>query len=120
MTVTKNKDNTRYYSEKQEKEVCKILNAYTTPNSGGGKFIKGDCINKKASLLCECKTCMAPKSSFSIKKEWLETLQKELFTNRLSNKCLAFSFGPEEPNYFIIDTKLMKYLVECLEKEEEF
>lgn len=114
---TKNKESTRYYSNQQETQICKILNATKQANSGAGKFAAGDCYNKNASLLIECKTCMTEKDSLSIKKEWIEKLEEERKIKRLSNKLLAFSFGPESKNYFIIDEKLASFLVEKLEEE---
>ena len=109
-----NKDSTRYYSDLQEKSVCKLLGAKQTPNSGAGRWRKGDCHQEEASLLIECKTCMAEKNSFSIKKDWIEKNKEEAFNNRLSNTCIAFNFGPEQKNYFIIDEKLMSFLVDRL------
>lgn len=117
--MTKNKESTRYYSKNQENEVAAIIGGFTTSNSGANKFNKGDIINKGASLLCECKTCVTEKDSFSIKKEWLEKNKLEAFENRLDNCCLAFNFGPETHNYFIINEKLMKYLVDTLENDNE-
>lgn len=110
---------TRYYSDIQEKSVCKLLNAYQQSNSGAGLFRKGDCVQKEALLLIECKTCMTDKESISIKKEWITKNKEERFTQRLSNSCVAFNFGPNQPNYFIIDEKLMKFLVEKLIEEEK-
>lgn len=113
----KNKTSTRAYSDAQEKSVCKALNAIQQSNSGAGLFSKGDCVNKEASLLIECKTVMKEKESISIKKEWLTKNKEEAFSQRLSNNCLAFNFGPNEDNYYIISEKLMKYLVSKLEEE---
>ena len=67
--MNRNKESTRYYSDLQEKAVCKALGATKQPNSGAGLFRKGDCVQYQASLLCECKTCMSDKNSVSIKKE---------------------------------------------------
>ena len=78
--TTDNKEATRYYSDIQEKAVCKIVNGYQTINSGASKFSKGDVLNKEAGLLCECKTTMSEKSSFSIKKEWIDKNKQEKFT----------------------------------------
>lgn len=111
------KGTTRYYSDLQEKYVCKLLSSYQQSNSGAGKFRKGDCVNKNASLLIECKTVMTPKSSVSIKKEWIDKNKEEKFTQRLSNSCIAFNFEPNGDNYFVINEKLMKYLVEKLEED---
>lgn len=110
--MTKNTSSTRYYSEKQEAKVASIVNGLVQSNSGAGKFNKGDIINCGASLLIECKTSTTEKDSFSIKKEWLTKNLQEAKQLRLSNSCLAFNFGPDTPNYFVIDEKLMKYLVE--------
>lgn len=117
--MVKNKDSTRYYSDKQEKSVARIVNGEQTPNSGAGHFRKGDVINQKASLLCECKCVMSEKSSISIKKEWIDKNKEESFAQRLSNTCIAVNFAPNGENYFIINEKLMRYLVERLEEDNQ-
>lgn len=111
-----NKESTRYYSDKQEKTVCKELGAIQSPNSGAGKWRKGDARHESASLLIECKTCIQDKKSFSIKEEWFKKNKEECFSQRLENSCIAFNFGPDKPNYYVIDSKLMKFLVEKLEE----
>ena len=108
---------TRYYSDIQEKDVCKKMNATQQPNSGASRFRKGDCVNYNASLLLECKTVTKEKDSFSIKKDWILKNKEEAFTQRVFNGCIAFNFGPNQENYFVIDEKLMKFLVEKLEEE---
>lgn len=115
--MNKNKDSTRYYSDAQEKQICKLLDAVQTSNSGAGKFKKGDVIQKDSSLLIECKTVMTNKESFSIKKDWIIKNKEEAFENRLDNSCIAFNFGPNEQNYFVIDEKLMEFLVSKLIEE---
>ena len=117
--MTKNKEATRYYSSQHETSVCKALNARKQPNSGASIFAAGDVYNTNASLLVECKTAMTDKESFSIKKEWLDKIKEEMREKRFQNNCLAFSFGPNSPNYYIIDEKLMKFLTEKLEEENE-
>lgn len=112
-----NKESTRYYSDKHEKSVCKALNARQVSNSGAGRFTKGDAIQEYASLLIECKCSMTEKTSFSIKEDWLIKNEEERFSNRLDNSCLCFNFKPDGKNYYVINEKLMKYLVEKLEEE---
>lgn len=109
-----NKESTRYFSNNHEKSVCKALNATQQPNSGAGKFKKGDCIQENASLLIECKCSMSDKSSVSIKEDWIKKNKEEAFQNRLSNSCVCFNFGPDSNNYYIIDESMMKFLVEKL------
>ena len=111
--MTKNKDSTRYYSSIQENRVAKSLGGQVSSNSGAGNFIKSDVSVKEASLSIECKTAISEKQSFSIKKEWIEKHYKEAWSCGLSNTALAFSFG-DDKDYYIIDSKLMKYLVEQL------
>lgn len=108
---------TRYYSDLQENDICKKFNATKQPNSGAGKFRKGDVINYSASLLFEAKTCTSDKESFSIKKDWIIKNRDEAFSQRVFNGCIAFNFGPYQSNYFVIDEKLMKFLIEKLEEE---
>lgn len=116
--TTKNENSTRFYSDKQEKQICKLLGASQQINSGASKFSKGDCVQKEANMLIEAKTITTNKDSFSVKKEWLDKNEKEAKTQRLYNYCLAFNFGPDQPNYFIINERLMKYLVDKLKEEE--
>lgn len=114
--MTKNKNSTRYYSEQQEKYVANLLDGVLTSNSGAGLFKKGDIIQKNASLLIECKTCINDKESFSIKKEWLIKNNNEKKLMHLDNDCLCFNFGPNTNNYFIINETLMRFLVDKLEE----
>lgn len=117
--MTKNTDSTRYYSSKQEQHIAKALGAWIQPNSGATAWRKGDVVQKPASMLIEAKCSMSEKQSFSIKKEWIEKNRQERFTQRLSNSCICFNFGPDSENFYVIDEKLMKYLIECLTKENE-
>ena len=109
---------TREVSSIQEQRVAKKLNGYITPNSGAGYFKKGDIQIIDAGLLVECKTCMKPKQSFSIKKDWLQKNKKELFASGMSNSVIAFNFWyDDKDDYYVIDDKLMRFLVEKLIEE---
>lgn len=106
---------TRAASSIQEGRVAKKLNGIVNSNSGAGLWDKSDVRVPEASLCIECKTAMSPKKSFSIKKEWIEKNINESFINRLDNHVIAFNFNYEDENdYYIIDDKLMKFLVEKL------
>lgn len=107
---------TRDASKLQEEYIAKKFNGTRTPNSGAGKFKKGDVV-LECGILVECKTCMSDKNSFSIKKDWIIKNKEESFINRNSNHCIAFNFGINQPNYFVIDEKLMRVLVEALSNE---
>lgn len=118
--MTKNKNSTRYYSSLQENNVARLLGGKVTPSSGSGKWEKGDVIVKEAGISVECKTTLTEKSSISVKKEWLEKHKREAWEDRMSNSAVAISFTPEgNNNYFVIDEKLMKFLVEKLKAENE-
>lgn len=116
--MAKNPNATRTYSEAHENSVCKALNATRQPNSGASKFRKGDVVHKEASMLIECKCVMSEKASVSIKKDWITKNREEKFTQRLSNSCICFNFEPNGENFYVIDQKLMRYLVEKLSEEE--
>lgn len=113
----KNPNATRTFSDKHEKSVCKALNAVQNSNSGAGYWRKGDVINKEAELLIECKCSMSEKESFSVKHEWLKKNEEERRLMGLENGSLCFNFGPDTPNYYIINEKLMQYLTNCLTEE---
>ena len=117
--MAKNKDATRYFSDLHEKSVCEALGAIQQPNSGAVTFRKGDAVQKAASLLIECKCSMSDKNSVSIKKEWVDKNKEEAFTQRLYNSCIAFNFKPNGNNYYVIDEKLMQFLVEKLVEENK-
>ena len=108
---------TRYYSNKQEKAVAKSLGGRQTANSGATNFSKGDCYTDK--FLVECKTCVEDKKSFSIKKEWIEKNKEEAFAMRKPYSTIAFNFGPNSENYYVIDERLFKILKDVLEGEYE-
>lgn len=114
--MTTNKESTRYYSDRHEKSVCKALNAVQQPNSGAGRWKKGDVVLEPASLLFECKCSMKPRDSVSIKKDWIKKNHSESFFNRLDNTALCFNFEPNGDNYYVIDERLMQVLCEALEE----
>ena len=114
---------TRYYSSKQEKAVAKVIGGRTTANSGATDFSgKGDILtsgNYEESFLIECKTKTSPSESMSIKKEWLEKNNKEAIFEGKDYSALAFNFGPNEKNYYIIDEYLFSILKEYLDENKE-
>lgn len=98
---------TRHYSSRQEKDVAKKLEGSRTINSGATPFQKGD-ISIDNLLLIECKTKTTLSNSINIKKDWLDKNMKEaLFMGKPYN-TLAFNFGPNQPNYYILDEKLFE------------
>ena len=116
----KNKESTRYASSTQENRIATKLGGRICPNSGAGKFFKSDIRIDDASLSIECKTSMTPKDSFSIKKDWISKHYEEAFSNRLFNTAIAFSFYFEDKkDYYIIDDRLMAFLVEKLKEENK-
>ena len=107
---------TRFYSKKQEDAVAKSLDGHRNANSGATDFVKGDV--STSDFLIECKTKTSHSESISVKKEWItKNAQEALFMGK-PYCAVAFSFGPDEPNYFIIDNTLMQYLLEKLREEK--
>lgn len=109
------KDPTRAYSKKQENYVAKKFGGDRVKNSGATPFQKGD-VNLE-DMLIECKTKTSPSESISIKKEWLEKNAKESLFMGKKYSALAFNFGPNEKNYYIIDEYLFEFLLDTLDKE---
>lgn len=100
---------TRHYSKKQEDAVAKSLNGKCTPNSGATAFSKGDVLLD--DWLLECKTCVKSQKSFSIKKDWItKNREEQMFMNK-DNSAVVFNFGPDEENFYIIDEKTFKMLI---------
>ena len=103
---------TRFFSNKQEKQVAKAIGGKQTANSGATPFSKGDVVTD--NILIECKTCTHEKKTFSIKKEWLDKNKEEAFAMRKQYSALAFNFGPNTDNYYVIDEKMFKILQDLL------
>lgn len=114
--VNKNENSTRFYSDAHEKSVCKALGVRQQANSGAGKFNKGDLVNDQ--FLIECKCCMKPKDSVSIKKEWVEKNKSEAFSIRKPNQAICINFEPGGKNYYLINERLMKFLIDKISEED--
>lgn len=102
-------------SRRQENEIARMINGKVQSNSGGTRFGGGDV--HTTSVFIEAKTPVKDKETFSIKREWLEKAREQAFEQNKTNYTLAFRFGPEQPDYFVIDKRLFKYLIEKLEEE---
>lgn len=109
-----NKNSTRWYSSKQEKHISKAINGNQQSNSGATLFNKGDVYTQQ--WLVECKTSMTEKESFSIKKEWLDKLKQESFAMNKEYYALAFNFGENTENNYIISEKIMKKILKILDE----
>lgn len=107
---------TRSVSVKQEKAIAKAIGGRRTPNSGATKFDKGD-LTIGQEWLIEAKTCMQPKKSFSIKKEWLEKLREEKFACGKEYSALCFDFGDGGNRYYIIDENTIQTLIEYIKND---
>lgn len=116
MAKNRNKDSTRYYSDLHEESVSKALGGYRVSNSGAGHFNKGD-VNIGDLVLVECKTSMSEKDSFSVKKEWVDTLREECKATRIPFEAISIRFSPEGENLYIINESLMGYLVDRLKDD---
>jgi len=107
---------TRYYSNKQEKSIAKAVQGKQTANSGATAFFKGDVTT--SSFLLEAKTQMEKKKTFTLHEEWFKKNQEEAFAMGKEHSAVVFNFGPDEPNYYVIDEKLFIKLKEIVENED--
>ena len=107
---------TRYYSNRQEKKVAKVVTGKRQANSGATAFAKGDIITD--TFLIECKTKVADCKSFTIKEEWLLKNEEEAFAMGKNNSALVFDFGPNSnKRYYIISERLFQVLQQYLEED---
>lgn len=102
-------------SKNQENQIAKMVGGKVQSNSGGTRFGGGDVHTQ--SMFIEAKTPTTDKQTFSIKREWLEKAREQAFEQNKTNYALAFRFGPEQPDFFVIDKRLFKYLIDKLEEE---
>jgi len=105
-----NKRPTRFYSNRQEKAVAKVIKGKQTANSGATEFKKGDVTTE--DWLIECKTATTEKASFSIKRDWLDKNKEEAFAMNKSYNALCFDFGDNVSRYYIIDEKTFKEVLQ--------
>ena len=89
--------NTRKFSSKQEQYIAELLDGKQQSNSGATAYNKGDVITD--DWLIECKTTTKPKSSFSIKKEWIDKNFVERVEMLKPYSAIAFQFEPNGTNY---------------------
>ena len=105
---------TRFYSNKQEKQVANTVGGRQTANSGATPFSKGDVVTQgREGWLIECKTCTSEKASFSIKKEWLLKNKQEAFAMGKDHNALCFDFG-DGNRFYILDEKTFLKVKELL------
>ena len=98
--------NTRKFSSKQEQYIAELLGGRQHSNSGATAYNKGDVITD--DWLIECKTTTKPKSSFSIKKEWIDKNFIERVEMLKPYSAIAFQFEPNGTNYFVVDEETFK------------
>ena len=115
--LSDSKKPTRFYSKKQENNVANATGGATVKNSGATMWQKGDVDVKDVSMLIECKTCVEPKKSFSIKKEWITKNRDECHFMRKEHNVISFNFGDNE-NYYILEEKDFKLFLEFLRGQE--
>ena len=106
---------TRFFSNRQEKAVAKVVNGKQQSNSGATPFYKGDVVTD--NWLIECKTATTTKSSFSIQKEWLKKNKEEAFAMRKDYNALCFDFGPDTERYYVLDERTFKRVVELFKED---
>lgn len=112
--MAKNKSATRYFSNKQEQYVAKLLGGHTVSGSGSPHFCGGD-VRIGNEWLIECKTSMKPKESFSVKKEWIEKNERERMDLQIPYSTLVFQFEEDGTNYFVLDEKTFKKMKEVFD-----
>jgi len=109
--------NARKYSNIQEKSVAKAVKGRQQSNSGATMFHKGDVCTD--DILFECKTCIKDRGSITIEKKWINKNREEAFAMRKDYSIIAFNFLQNGENFYIIDERLFKTLLEKLEEDKK-
>lgn len=110
---------TRYYSSKQEVSVAKAISGKRQPNSGATMFMPGDVVSNDNKWLFECKTCTKKQKSFSIKEDWFIKNKEESVLANKEYCSIVFNFGPDQPNYYIVDEQTFNLMKEALQIIEQ-
>ena len=110
---------TRYYSKKQEEAVAKAVGGKRTPNSGATDFGGKSDVDITNLFNIECKTKTSNSESISIKKEWLLKNKREATFDGNPYSAIAFNFGPDSNNYYIIEEYLFLELIDHLKTLDE-
>lgn len=110
---------TRYYSKKQEEAVAKAVGGKRTPNSGATDFGGKSDVDVANLFNIECKTKTSNSESISIKKEWLLKNKREATFDGNPYSAIAFNFGPDSNNYYIIEEYLFLELIDHLKTLDE-
>ena len=108
---------TRFYSNRQEKQVAKAVGGKKTANSGATNFSKGDVV--AGNWLFECKTSVDAKASFSVKRDWLDKNRQEAFAMGKQYNALVFDYGNGSNRYYVVDEKTFLKMKEALELNGE-
>lgn len=113
--MSANADIRKWASDKQEKEIAQFLRGRVQPASGGTAFGGGDVHTQ--SFLIEAKTCTYERNVMQIHHDWLVKLKKQAYEQRKPFSALAIRFDPDGEDFYVVDHRLMKKLVEHLEEE---
>lgn len=107
-----------YNNHKNNKAaIDSVVNTSMTPNSGAGSSIKGDeQITGLIRIMEELKTQEVERarghSQFTIKKEWLDKLDREAPPENMEFWYLKFAFkDTDDKSYVVIDTKQIMDMV---------
>lgn len=102
---------TRYYSDRQEKQIAKAVGGKQTANSGATAFNKGD-VNTESWLL-EAKTVTKPQETFTVRRGWIDKNREEAFQMGKHYSAVVIQFEPDGENFYLIDehmfTELLRY-----------
>lgn len=117
---TGEKKPTRYFSDRQEKSIAKAVKGKQTANSGATAYSKGDITTgDKTGWLIEAKTCMKDQKTFTMREEWFKKNLEESIYMKKDHSCVVFNFGPDKPNYYVLDEQTFLEMKDALEKIDE-
>lgn len=115
---TGEKHPTRYFSSRQEKAISSAVGGRVTPNSGATAYSKGDITEgDRTGWLIEAKTCTKDQKTFTMHEEWFKKNKEESIFMKKDHSCVVFNFGPDKPNYYVLDEQTFLEMKEALEEK---
>ena len=107
---------TRYFSSRQEEAVANAVRGRRTPNSGATAYSKGDVTEgDRTGWLIECKTCTKDQKTFTMHEAWFKKNIEESIYMKKDHTAVVFNFGPDKPNYYVLDERTFLAMKEALE-----
>lgn len=115
--MTQNRNSTRWYSDRHEKQVASELDLDVQVSSGSRPFHKGDVVSRHITI--DCKTVTKPQKAVSIPEAWFKKIDEESITNGTELSGIAFNYEPGGDSYVAVPITQFRKLLDCYREINE-